>query len=266
MDDLELLQYLFDLQGFVILENVLSKEEVATLNAIVDAQNLSEPGLESDQRFGRAAGSGPEGTGFLNWGQPFCDLLDHPRILPLLRVMLGDYIRLDRIYGIHMRKGTDGLVLHGGGAPYSPGEFYHFIQGRIENGFVVVAWNLTDTGPGKGGFFCIPGSHKSNFKLPQTLFDAHDRSSVAYIPEAPAGSAIFFTEALTHGTAPWQADFQRRSVLYKYCQSQLAWSAGRVQLPADIALTPRQQILFREPADPGRYFPSLFEDSQRFFL
>jgi hypothetical protein len=54
--------------------------------------------------------------------------------------------------------------------------------------------------------------------------------------------------------------------LYKYCQSQLAWSAGRVQPPVDVELTPRQQILFREPADPGRYFPSLFEDSQRFFL
>jgi hypothetical protein len=258
MDDLEILQYQFDLNGYIILENVLSAEEVANFNRLIDAQGVPEPGLEGDQRFGRAAGSGPQGSGFLNWGQPFCDLLDHPRILPLLRFMLGDYIRLERIYGIHMRQGTGGLFLHGGGTPYSPGEFYHFIGGKIETGFVVVAWNLADTGPEHGGFFCIPGSHKSNFKMPAKLFDAHEKSSVAVMPSAPAGSVIFFTEALMHGTVPWTATHRRRSLLYKYCQSQLSWGSGRVLPPTDVALTPRQQILFRDPADPGRYFPSIF--------
>jgi hypothetical protein len=48
-------------------------------------------------------------------------------------------------------------------------------------------------------------------------------------------------------------------LLYKYCQSQLSWGPGRVYPPADVPLTARQQILFRDPADPGRYFPSIFE-------
>ena len=34
---------------------------------------------------------------------------------------------------------------------------------------------------------------------------------------------------------------------------------GRVKPPANIELTERQKILFREPANPGNFFPSLFE-------
>ena len=79
------------------------------------------------------------------------------------------------------------------------------------------------------------------------------------IPNAPAGSAILFTEALTHGTAAWNGKHQRRSLLYKYCVSHIAWTSRRVAPPEDIALTERQKILFRDPADPYRHFPSLFD-------
>ena len=74
MSDLQLQQYLFDVQGYLVVENVLSPEEVAALNQCVDEQQLPTPGKV--QRFGSA----PEGPGFLQWGQPFCDLLDHPRL------------------------------------------------------------------------------------------------------------------------------------------------------------------------------------------
>ncbi len=42
-----------------------------------------------------------------------------------------------------------------------PGERFHFAPNGIYEGFTVVAWNLTDAGPAYGGFWCIPGSHKS---------------------------------------------------------------------------------------------------------
>ena len=47
-------------------------------------------------------------------------------------------------------------------------------------------------------------------------------------------------------------------LLYKYCVSHMAWTSRRVAQPDDIELTERQKILFREPADPHRHFPSLF--------
>src|SRR5438093_1294320 len=80
------------------------------------------------------------------------------------------------------------------------------------------------------------------------------------IPEIPAGSVVLFSEAVMHGTAPWRADHERRTLLYKYCVSQMAWSRARVLPPPDVPLTPRQQALLTEPADPHTFVPSLFSD------
>ena len=138
MQDLELQQYLLDLQGYLVIENALSPTEVATLNQLVDAQQLPPPG--KTERFGSA----PEGSGFLDWGKPFCDLLDHPRLMPILRFQLGDCFRLDRLYGMYMRDGMPRGQLH---ADYGatarnvnvqPGEYFPFRNNQIYNGFVVV--------------------------------------------------------------------------------------------------------------------------------
>src|SRR5947209_10004226 len=80
------------------------------------------------------------------------------------------------------------------------------------------------------------------------------------IPEIPAGSVVLFSEAVMHGTAPWRADHERRTLLYKYCVSQMAWSRARVLPPPDVRLTPRQEALLTEPADPHTFVPSLFSD------
>jgi ectoine hydroxylase-related dioxygenase (phytanoyl-CoA dioxygenase family) len=259
MHDLEMQQYLFDLQGYLVIEDALSPDEVATFNRLLDEQDVPAPG--QTQRFGSA----PEGSGFLEWGKPFVDLLDHPLIMPILRFRLGDCFRLDRIYGMSMREGMKRGRLHadyGATAPNSgaqSGEYYPFRDNQIYNGFIVVTWNLADAGPGIGGFCCIPGSHKSNYKLPQQIDESPETAPYVVMPNAPAGSVSLFTEALTHGTAAWQGKHERRALLYKYCVSHTAWTAQRVQPPANTALTQRQQILFREPADPHRHFPSLFE-------
>ena len=260
MTDLEMQQYLFDVQGYLVVEDVLSKEEIETFNELISEQKLPPP--EKGQRFGSA----PEGPGFLQWGKPFCDLLDHPGIMPLLRFRLGDCFRLDRLYGIQMREGCPGGRLHadyGATSPTSgslPGKYYQPSNIELTQGFTVVAWNLSATGPDCGGFCCIPGSHKSNFKLPRKIFDAPDNASCVVSPTAPAGSVILFTEALTHGTAAWKGEHERKSLLYKYCVSQMAWTSKRVQPPANVELTPRQKILFSAPADPNGHFPSLFKD------
>ena len=245
MNSLEMQQYLFDLNGYLVIENALSQEEVSTLNRLIDEQNLPAP--EKSPRFGSAptlqasllshkdsaAQAKPVGAGFLNWGKPFCDLLDHHSIMPALRLRLGDAFRLDRLYGMYMRQGMRYSGLHsdyGASAPTSgaqPGEYYAFRTNQIYEGFIVVAWALSDAGPEHGGFCCIPGSHKSNYKLPQAIYEAHDQSPQVIIPEMPAGSVILFSEALTHGTAPWTAEHERRTLLYKYCVSHIAWTAKR---------------------------------------
>ena len=81
-------QYLFDPQGYLVIHDVLGAAEVAELNRLIDAQQL--PGPRERIRFGPAAGLHGPDHGFLNWGEPFCRLLDHEAILPSLRLRLGD--------------------------------------------------------------------------------------------------------------------------------------------------------------------------------
>src|SRR3989442_1676963 len=204
--DQELQQYLIDLQGYLVIHNVLSAAEVAELNRLIDAQQLPNP-CES-VRFGSAAGKHGPDHGFLNWGEPFCRLLDHEAILPILRFRLGDCFRLDRLYGIRMQKEQTMGSMH---ADYGasarnvfvkPGKRFHFAPNGIYEGFVVAAWNLADAGPADGGFWCIPGSHKSNFKLPRQIHEAPEKAACVVIPEIPAGGGGLFFPARVPRNAP----------------------------------------------------------------
>src|SRR5262249_18741812 len=130
---------------------------------------------------------------------------------------------------------------------YDPPEYYHFRGDRMYNGLTVVAWNLTDTGPADGGFCCIPGSHKSNYPCPPAIRAAHAAARCVVVPEVRAGSVVVFTEALTHGTAPWTGRHRRRSLLFKYSPAQQSWSKRPMQPPEGMELTPRQKLLFEPP-------------------
>ena len=259
----ELETYLYDLKGYLVIEDVLGPEEVARLKGIVDGTNLDD--LPPSHRFGGAGGSAPTGPGFLAWGEPFVALMDHPLTMSVMRAQLGDCFRLDRIFGMHMKKGLPNGRLHsdyGASHPFSRAERGRFFTPPAHealHGFGVAAWNLTDTGPAHGGLRVIPGSHHSHYKLPKVIRrDAYD--GVVVIPEAPAGSVTFFSEALTHGTAAWRADHHRYTLLYKYCASQLTWSRTRVTAPAGIELTERQRLLLDEPAGAKWFFPTLFPE------
>ena len=49
----ELDKYLFDINGYMIIENAIDQDEITELNRLIDAQNLTEPGLAtSEARFG----------------------------------------------------------------------------------------------------------------------------------------------------------------------------------------------------------------------
>jgi ectoine hydroxylase-related dioxygenase (phytanoyl-CoA dioxygenase family) len=157
--------------------------------------------------------------------------------------LCGPTLRLDHTYGIVMAAGTSGLGLHGGATPFDPAQFYVVNGGRISCGLVAVQWALVDHRPGEGGFCCIPGSHKASFRLP-------DPAPASLAVEVPlvAGDVVIFTEALVHGTLPWRAAHERRTLLYKYSPGSSSWGKDET-LPPNLArlLTERQRLLF-EPA------------------
>lgn len=116
-------KWLFEVNGFVVVHNVLDTAEVQELNELIDAQGvvggadwvgssrfgqnpgsyeemmgLSAAAISSDYTIpatavaasppavssrGEAQASGA-GAGFLAWGAPFCRLLDHEALMPYL--------------------------------------------------------------------------------------------------------------------------------------------------------------------------------------
>ena len=274
----ELYQYLLDLNGYLVIENVLTEHQVNHLNQILDEildpfpanwreeAKTSKLGIYNSYRFGTAGGSHETCPGFLQYGALFCELMDHPITMEIMRMLLGDCFRLDRIFGMRMREGFKSGRLHsdyGPSEPFTkaePGKYYPQPGHQALHGFGVAAFNLTDCGPETGGLCCIPGSHNSHFKLPDTIREGKF-SDVVICPDAPAGSVTFFSEATTHGTKEWTAKHERRSLLYKYCASQLSWSRARVTAPENIELSTRQRRLLEEPAGAHWFFDSLFEDA-----
>lgn len=253
-------KYFFDVNGYLVVEGVLTPDEVAACNDAIDqnADTIRERTEEKSLARGSSALKGEQGRGdiggMLTWpgksSQPFRNLLAHPKVVPYLIDILGEGFRLDHLYGIQMRRGTEGHVLHGGGAQLSPIHFYRYHDGQIQCGLSVFSFLLTDQGPNDGGFSCIPGSHKANIHCPPDVLRLEKDLGMVVQPAARAGSLIIFTEALTHGTRPWQAVHQRRAVLYKYSPGELSYATRYRPAGADDILhelTPAQRAVLEPP-------------------
>jgi hypothetical protein len=233
----EVERYLFDLHGFVVRRGVLDQAELASLNAAIDGLRLPVP----DHTIGRQ-----RFQGHLEQSESFRSLIDHPASLAIVRELCGATVRLDHTYGIVMSPNTSGLDLHGGPVPFDPAQYFVVRDGAMQCGLVAVQWALTDHWPGNGGFCCIPGSHRSAFPVPTDITMQH-----AVVREVPmrAGDVVVFTEALVHGTLPWTAEHQRRTVLYKYSPGSSSWARNPAATDEELRLmTPRQRLLCQPPS------------------
>jgi ectoine hydroxylase-related dioxygenase (phytanoyl-CoA dioxygenase family) len=225
-------QYLFDLMGFLVVKQVLSRAEVDELNDLLDGHDLwrkAESGQESAWR------NDPNfmTVGALHtWEEPFRRLLAHPRMLPYLTSLVGQKFRYDHGYALLMRPGSKQLGLHGGNTPWDPAQDYHYRDGVMMNGLIVMSYALTDAGADDGGFAVVPGSHKANFAVPKRYISLEETGPWAARVPVQAGDVIIFSEACTHGTWPWRAQHERRSLLYKFCPGHMAW-ASPYPTPAD---------------------------------
>ena len=253
-------RYLFELSGYLVLEQVLTPEEVAALNAGIDhhSDQLTpiDRSLAGDSQALTGSSRRLDLGGMLAWEQPWCEpfrqLLAHSRVKPYLDGILGEGYRLDHGPGlIAMDKGCEGGTLHGGGVERQDfSQTYMCKFGKIYCGLTVVEFMLADEGPGNGGLALIPGSHKTNFAMPQGLHLYEEYQEYVKEIDCRAGDAVIFSEATTHGTLKWQGDHQRRTLIYKYSPRFQANDPGYHQatFPAYVEdMTPEQRQLLDPP-------------------
>lgn len=233
-------KFRFDLQGYLVIPSVLSAQECASLSQLSDTHWPRQP---NDGDFRRT-------EAISQWGPPFLNLIDHPRVLPYLEELVEPRLRADHDYCIFMQPGAAGQDIHGGPMRYESDHWYHYHDGVMRNGLTVATWVLNDARPGDGGFVCIPGSHKTNFlrAVPKPVLKQEYRPDYVVQPELKAGDVLIFTEALIHGTAGWMGQEERRALLFKYSPPHSSWAKKPYNLAHYPNATPQQQRLMAPPS------------------
>ena len=115
---------------------------------------------------------------------------------------------------------------------------------------IVCQFQLADVNEGDGGLCVIPGSHKANFPLPEKIRLWQEHREVVYNVPCKTGDMVIFNEATLHGTLPWTAEHERRSLLYRYSPKYLHFAGGTYQTsqPAWVSeLTEAQQAVLEPP-------------------
>ena len=224
--------YLFDLQGFLLLENALTAEEVTELNAGIDAILPIQP----DEWHGyiHARGSSTNNIQLhqiYEAGEPFERLIDHPSWIDKVKHFVGgegtfDHwpspLFIDEDFAI-IRKTGEGTRMHSGGHIGVKRTQFRYHNGRFQCGQINILIPLTDMGPGDGATMVVPGSHKQNFQHPdydnmgiRGEVDATDNALAAVEVNCKAGDAILFVDALCHGSARRINPGERRVLIYRY--------------------------------------------------
>jgi hypothetical protein len=251
-------EYLFDVQGWLVVPRVLGPGLLRALNDALDA-NQDRFGEEDEDLVAESstlAGSRRRTCrGMLEWPRPHCDpfreLIAYQPLTRILDGLLGRGWHLDHppeVFGYP--RGTEGHVLHFGEPFPQDGIWYQARGGTLRSGLLAVEFLLTGQPAGHGGFCAIAGSHKASFRCPRGISLWEQDQCAVTNPGASAGDAIIFTEALAHGTLPWRNDFDRRVAVYRFAAKTVQYAAGfhQVVMPEWASeLTPAQRAAL-EPA------------------
>ncbi len=194
-----------DILGYTVIENVLSKEELETIKKkvfeVYDLQRKeTEPFFNLDDTEERNIARVP----FI-YDDYFYNFIDHPKVMPLIREMLGNY-----------------YVLFGQNAVIVEPEVTHSMsrwhRDLSHMNFVAdppiainVFFAITDFNEKTGGTKLVPHSHRIPYQPSVEFLEDHGVSVVA-----PAGSIFFFNTMMYHRTGSNNSDGVRIGLSHMY--------------------------------------------------
>jgi hypothetical protein len=260
--------YLFDLRGYLKLEQALSPAQVAAINAWVDAQPPRRPGewIGDVQLHSYQVNDGLNYQNIIEGGSIFEELIDHPAWIGDIRRWICNafnHLSINECF-LNLRPPGGFIGIHSGGHyPAFPMVTRHHGQWMV--GQVNVLMALRDVGPGDGATVLIPGSHHCHRTHPFIAGGPHplyrdtepaDEAFGMQEMHLKAGDVLLFTDAVTHGAAARTNPGDRRILIYRYSPHCMA---TRYQyLPSDellARLTPERRAIVQPVAPrirPGR--------------
>ena len=256
--------FLFDLNGYLILKNAVEPGLVDDLNRAFDGFPPLAP-MEwwgNAQRRDYTAETGFELHNCVEAGAPFESLIDHPGWLGHVRRYCGEQdsytegLFIDEAIASIRRSGGHHPV-HSGGYKGALRGAYHFKDGVFRCGQCNVILALTDIGEGDGPTMVVAGSHKSNFPHPLAGDYARGDRMDALPGAVPVylnrGDAVLFCDGLMHGgSSRTKAGGERRVTIYRYGP---VWGATRFGYEYSPTLLDRLTLARRrilQPVAPAR--------------
>lgn len=273
--------YLFDLQGYLVLKNAISAADLREMNQWIDdhASYIAEPwSTDGDpKKKGRWIGhiethtyneeNGVNFQSIIEGGPVFEKLMDHPAWIDLVKKYIHSSVNGLSIHENFLNVRGPGGYLHihcGGHVPLSYLTFRQNNTGEWMVGQINVLMALNDIGEGDGPPVLIPGSHKCTEIHPRLEVDGR---GLIYddVSGKPAGTAIamqemylkagdvlLFTDAITHGSAERTNPGYRRTIVYRYSPKYVR-ERFNYQISEELLqrLTPERRAII-EPNAPRR--------------
>ncbi len=283
--DPELVDYMFDLHGYMILDQAIAKQDLDEMNQWVDDHwsYVKDPRpktkrADEDPWIGHVethSYSEDDGVNFQNiveGGPVFERLIDYPAWLPLVQRYVNEVNGLSIHENLLNVRGPGGFLwIHSGG--HAPLFYFTFRQantGEWMVGQINILMALGDIGPGDGATSIVPGSHRATLAHPRLVregqgiiaaVDEREAAGTAYGAREvylKAGDALFFADCVTHGSAERTNPGYRRAVIYRYSPRTLR-TRFNYQLSPELEqrLTPQRLEILQpiEPRSPDRIKP-----------
>ena len=208
--DQDIQDYLFDLQGYLVLENAISAEDLDEMNQWIDDHEayVEEPWATNANPRERSRWIGnvethtyneENGVNFQNiieGGSVFERLIDYPAWIDLVKKYIHSVVNGLSIHENFLNMRGPGGFIHihcGGHVPLSYLTFRQNNTGEWLVGQINVLMALHDIGEGDGPPVLIPGSHKCTEIHPRLHVDGQ---GLVYdgVSGKPAGTAVAVKE------------------------------------------------------------------------
>ena len=264
-------EYLFDLNGYLVIDDALNTEQLLWINRWIDSQPRDIPtgtwlGNVELHTYGKTDGLNYQNI--IEGGPVFEALIDNPVWIGLVRKLIeNDYNRVSINECFLNVRGEGGFIgIHSGGHVAAFPASFRSHAGAWMVGQINILMALQDVGPGDGMTVVVPGSHKSHEIHPVLRPGDPNRANSVYRTDKPdetlgavevplkAGQALMFTDALLHGGSSRMNPGERRILIYRYSPHSMQPRYNYIPSKELLErLTPAQKAMI-QPV-PARFAP-----------